>query len=291
MDSAIPGIYFVWAQDRAIARTIRLLQPLTIGRDLFGDPKISTNHLRVEAREGLFFLEDLGSRNGSFYNNERINQPRVPAGGFVYGHFPGGVGEGWLRVGDTVGRLYNDIRPFEGEGDELALRHGCFVGRTMTGVHDELDDAAAASAHLHLIGDPGSGRAQLGRSYAARLAPLRVLIEDEPIGGDRERERALCDAAASAFDVRLVILRNRIAHVDAPILGELLGHQARRIEVPPIEHRADEVAAIIAQALRGVTSVTSPSRLFLRCLRMLPAVSLQTLVQRLPELAREPSPR
>ena len=285
MDLPIPGIYFVWQQQRAIARTLRLVEPITLGRAMFGDPKISTAHLRIEVRDGRFFLEDLGSRNGSHFNGQRVVQE---SGGWSHGRyhadFLGGVEGGWLRIGDTAGLLCQDVRPFEGEGDELPLRYGCFVSRTMAHVQAALDAAAAASAHLYLIGDPGCGRTQLGNSYAARLAPLRVIVEEEPIG-DRERERELCDAVASAFDVRLVITKNHIAHADAPILGELLRHQAHRIEVPPIQERPDEVAAIIGRALTGLLPVPSPARLFLKCLAMLPGVSLQTLLERLPQLA------
>ena len=36
------------------------------------DPSVSSRHLRIEHREGLYFIEDLNSTNGTFVNGERI---------------------------------------------------------------------------------------------------------------------------------------------------------------------------------------------------------------------------
>lgn len=55
----------------------------TIGRDpslnelVFRDQTVSRQHARLSYKEGAFFLEDLGSANGTYLNNSRIS-PYVP---------------------------------------------------------------------------------------------------------------------------------------------------------------------------------------------------------------------
>lgn len=49
----------------------------TIGRSnnnkiIIKDPYISKNHLKIVEDEGMFFLEDLNSANGTYLNGERI---------------------------------------------------------------------------------------------------------------------------------------------------------------------------------------------------------------------------
>ena len=51
--------------------------PFTIGRDTANglqvdDEEVSREHLRVKRRGNLYILEDLGSRNGTYVNGDRI---------------------------------------------------------------------------------------------------------------------------------------------------------------------------------------------------------------------------
>lgn len=45
------------------------------------DGSVSSKHARLYQRDGGFFLEDLGSRNGSYVNGERVAEPRLLADG------------------------------------------------------------------------------------------------------------------------------------------------------------------------------------------------------------------
>ena len=43
---------------------------------LLSDPALSREHARLVRREGAWFVEDLGSRNGTTHNGQRVDRPR-----------------------------------------------------------------------------------------------------------------------------------------------------------------------------------------------------------------------
>jgi DNA-binding winged helix-turn-helix (wHTH) protein len=46
----------------------------TIGRDLLGTPDVSRHHARIDIDGARIWIEDLGSKNGTFVNGERIRE-------------------------------------------------------------------------------------------------------------------------------------------------------------------------------------------------------------------------
>lgn len=66
-----------------------LIEPeYTIGRAPenaipIADASVSSKHARLYQKDGGFFLEDLGSRNGSYVNGERLSEPRQLADGDI----------------------------------------------------------------------------------------------------------------------------------------------------------------------------------------------------------------
>lgn len=68
-------------------RSWRFTQPeVLVGRDAGSDCRlddraISSHHARLAYRQGQWWVEDLGSRNGTFLNQERLTQPLVLASG------------------------------------------------------------------------------------------------------------------------------------------------------------------------------------------------------------------
>jgi predicted component of type VI protein secretion system len=62
----------------------------TLGRDVgcdivLGDPEVSRQHARLTRTPGGYVLEDLGSTNGTFVNNERLTSPQVLHSGDLIG--------------------------------------------------------------------------------------------------------------------------------------------------------------------------------------------------------------
>ena len=65
--------------ERNARRTLRLTTPFDIGRDArdgltLRDAEVSRRHARVSAHDGLAYLEDLRSSNGTFLNERRVRQ-------------------------------------------------------------------------------------------------------------------------------------------------------------------------------------------------------------------------
>jgi predicted component of type VI protein secretion system len=55
-------------------------RPITLGREaindvVLGDPEISRRHARIFYQDGTYYLEDLGSTNGTFINGRRVHAP------------------------------------------------------------------------------------------------------------------------------------------------------------------------------------------------------------------------
>jgi ABC transport system ATP-binding/permease protein len=53
--------------------------PMDIGRGASGislrDPEVSRHHARIESRDGIAYVTDLDSRNGTFLNGQRVDEP------------------------------------------------------------------------------------------------------------------------------------------------------------------------------------------------------------------------
>ncbi|MBV8724329.1 MAG: FHA domain-containing protein [Candidatus Eremiobacteraeota bacterium] len=65
--------------DRSSDRTYAMRPPFVIGRDrsadvVVRDAEVSRRHLRFESREGVVYVEDLKTTNGSFLNGRRLTE-------------------------------------------------------------------------------------------------------------------------------------------------------------------------------------------------------------------------
>jgi serine phosphatase RsbU (regulator of sigma subunit) len=80
--------------------------PLTFGRGsgsdvMISDDSMSRSHARLVGDGGAWYIEDLGARNGTYVNGERIQGRRLVAAGDV------------LKMGATVVRITGDEPPVE----------------------------------------------------------------------------------------------------------------------------------------------------------------------------------
>jgi pSer/pThr/pTyr-binding forkhead associated (FHA) protein len=93
-----PTALVLHAPDARRPQTVRLRDPLELGRAescqvRLEDTYASQHHARLSSRDGSWFIEDLGSTNGTYVNDHRVQAPlEVHAGDVV-------------RIGKTVMEL------------------------------------------------------------------------------------------------------------------------------------------------------------------------------------------
>jgi len=146
------------------------------------DPEISRRHAYISrGADGQLTIEDLGSANGTFVNDERINAPRTLDAGDVVR-----VGKTVLQVTDRVGAVPEQspaptaasaaepAKMTAKAGEVLVIAAGAAAGRRLT-LKDELVIGRTVSGDGRLSDD-----AELSRRHArvARDASGELGIED-----------------------------------------------------------------------------------------------------------------
>jgi pSer/pThr/pTyr-binding forkhead associated (FHA) protein len=146
------------------------------------DPEISRRHARVSrGADGQLTIEDLGSANGTFVNDERIDTPRtlavgdvVKMGKTVLQVTPGSADESGTPRPAPRGPAAEPLGAIAEAAAELVVSAGRAPGRRLT-LRDELVIGRGVSGEGRLSDD-----ADLSRRHAriARDARGRVTIED-----------------------------------------------------------------------------------------------------------------
>ena len=182
------------------------LAPEEDGR-LGGDLEISRRHARVSrGADRQLAIEDLGSSNGTFVNDERVDGPRPLEVGDVIT-----VGKTVLQVTDGAGDVLEKVRPpadapagalpavSAGAGLGLVVIAGTALGRRLT-LTDELVIGRGVSGEGRLSDD-----LELSRSHArvSRSPGGRLTIEDLGsangtfVNGERVRGRQVLEVGDS----------------------------------------------------------------------------------------------
>ncbi len=163
---AVPGLLVIFSEGKPRYHPIvaKRGQPILLGREGFGgltlgDPKMSTRHAEV-TWSGSFEVRDLGSRNGTFLDGERVKDEARR------------VQSGVLRLGETVLLLLEDVSSFT--RGEVSTEGGMVIGPSLRRVLDQAQRARKDGAFLLVGGESGSGKELLAQTFhaAKKAGPL-----------------------------------------------------------------------------------------------------------------------
>lgn len=162
-----PGLLLAWAPPGATPTDrARIGAELVVGRSLSAgwvvdDDRMSGLHFRVRLFGEALLIEDAGSRNGTFVDGERIEQPRAATSGTV------------VRAGRSVFVTHDDLRALESATPATAEIIGPFFAAPLL---RQLDIATRVGRHLLLVGPSGTGKELCARWLAGRIAPGRPFV-------------------------------------------------------------------------------------------------------------------
>ena len=246
---------------------------------LGGDPEISRGHARVSRDAGgQLTIEDLGSANGTFVNDERIDAPRTLDLGDVVR-----VGKTVLQVRDRSGAVPEKLAPptrapvgglpnvRADAGEELVITAGAAAGRRLT-LSDELVIGRAVSGEGRLDDDH-----ELSRRHArlARDAGGQLTIEDLGsangtfVNGERVGGRQLLKMGDSIQIGSTTLQLTHVGQAPAPAAPAtpLAPLAAPATPLAPLAAPATPLAAPAARAAdrEGLTSELPPDSIFAGC--------------------------
>lgn len=148
------GVVIVFANGSYASSVHTVSSVAVVGREvgveiLTPDANCSREHARLEPRAGGFWLTDLGSRNGSFVNGERVGADGawVPLGAVI-------------RVGRTL-LFAADVGPYL--ADRPPPLPGLLGGASLDPVRLRIDTIARAKSPVLILGETGTGKEVVAR--------------------------------------------------------------------------------------------------------------------------------
>jgi len=150
-----PGVVVLYSAEQAACVAFPVSGPSRIGRDPdveipIDDTKVSREHVRLEPTDGGVLVTDLGSRNGTFVDGEKVTRERARAP----------VGS-TLRVGHSLLRVVADVRPYS-SGENLDDR--LVGGPSLAEVRRSIATLARSRLPVLLEGETGTGKELLARA-------------------------------------------------------------------------------------------------------------------------------
>jgi DNA-binding NtrC family response regulator len=154
----VPGVIAVMQAGRPSAAAAAVTPSgITLGRGtpqglLREDEQVSREHVRVNVTGTDWTFEDLGSRNGTFLDGERLTGQVTRAAPAV------------LRVGRSLLWAVDDVRPFMGQHPSLETK-GPVLGGLSRRALGEIAIAGKAGDTLLILGESGSGKELLAQAF------------------------------------------------------------------------------------------------------------------------------
>jgi len=193
---SVPGLLVAYAPSSAVTVDRCLVpDPFIMGRSsechlAVRDDKVSKRHFRIMRNDDGFFIEDLGSRNGTFVDGAPVIAKTLLGGSSV------------IRAGDAVLVFLEDITPFmEAPGMDRCGMAGRFHTPMLL---EMLHDASLSSRHLLLAGPTGTGKELAAQALAKltgkRGAPSKLIaFNAAKFTNEEEATTTLFGVAARVF--------------------------------------------------------------------------------------------
>jgi DNA-binding NtrC family response regulator len=261
------ALWVVEVQDEAAARRVGLSgESLVVGSSsaadiVVSDPTVSSRHCTLSVRDGAVFIEDLGSKNGTFVGGARVGHARGQPGTAVT------IGRSTLVIStaDEPGDPSEPGTPLEGiAGSSVIMRR----------LADQIRRLARHTLPVLIAGESGTGKELIARALHAEgprrdrpfvalnvTAVPRELVESELFGHERgaftgayaRREGAFADAEGGTLF--LDEIGDLPLEAQPKILRALDGYEVRRVGAAGGGRRANVrvVAATHAKLDQRVT--------------------------------------
>jgi transcriptional regulator with GAF, ATPase, and Fis domain len=143
-----PGIVWIFERGAPACRSqsADARGVITIDRGAVDDERVSRPHAELLRHDGGWRIRDLGSRNGTFVDGQRVSDATV--------------GSGVVRVGYSLGLLCEDL------GDtRVDVRDGIVIGPALRRVLGAVERAARAGTSILIGGETGAGKELAARTF------------------------------------------------------------------------------------------------------------------------------
>lgn len=188
---------------------------------VIADPAVSAAHAHIRLQDGVYTIEDVGSRNGTFIHGERVTTPRPLNHGDVIGI---GLSKLTFRLGDHSDTTAIDL-------DDMAA---AVIPTEPPALTEESLARAVVTAGLVPQADVDRIR---GDGKGRRL--YRALVEDALI-----TEESLRDLMSSTFQIPIVDLNG--ARIDEAVVAEFPARLAREHQMFAVAKDADAIVLAVA---------------------------------------------
>jgi DNA-binding NtrC family response regulator len=220
------GLALVFSGARPLLRTFPVGSGLTLGRGDLPDDRLSRVHAEVRFEGGRCRARDLGSRNGTFVDGQRVQ-----------GAVATGVAR-VLRLADSLFLPFGDLAPLEDPALGGTLDDGTLVaGPALRRALAEVRQAAAGAGGVLVTGESGAGKELAARAFhaagrhaagpfvAVNCATIAQGVAERLLFGARRGAYSGADADAPGYVQaahRGVLFLDEVGELDALVQAKLL---------------------------------------------------------------------